>query len=215
MAVRTGCARSVTSHNATAPRDDDTPLPTRFPPPLPPASGRPPGLKPTALTWRSPSIPNHGPAAGWWRAGRDAPDQRHPTSLGFNLSSNRSAGRPIAFTRPSLAISASSVSAGTTPGPPSAPAGNPAGRVSVLALQQQLLQLARRTVRQPVPRGLHQAHVGGQPHRQPVLVLHRRLGELVEVPDLSPMVGRLPRGEVVAGEQLRTDLHLPRHEIHA
>src|ERR1039457_532597 len=50
MAVRTGCARSVTSHNATAPRDDDTPLPTLFSSPLPTASSRPPGLKPTALT---------------------------------------------------------------------------------------------------------------------------------------------------------------------
>src|ERR1022692_1197561 len=42
MAVRTGWGRSVTSHNATAPRDDDTPLPTLFSSPLPPASSRPP-----------------------------------------------------------------------------------------------------------------------------------------------------------------------------
>ena len=41
---------------------------------------------------------------------------------------------------------------------------------------------------QPVPRDLHRADVGRQPDGQPVLVVDRGLRELVEVPDLAPVV---------------------------
>ncbi len=66
---------------------------------------------------------------------------------------------------------------------------------------------------QPVPRPLHRADVGGQPHDQPVLIPDRRDAEPVEVADLRPVILDRAARPAVLPEQLRIDLHLARHEL--
>jgi hypothetical protein len=66
---------------------------------------------------------------------------------------------------------------------------------------------------QPVPRGLHRAHLLGQPDDLLVPVAGRDRPEPVELPDLLAVVlDRAARPGVVA-EQLGIDLHLARHEL--